>query len=107
MALTLHLILQDGSVVHEDFTRERWEWAMKEPSVKEKWAHKPDDCHDPLERFKLTRGVLEPVKPKSTPKLQGMAYPKMVPVAGRAEKIEKAKQDLEKLKKVLQMELFG
>ena len=50
MALVLHKVHQDGSVVHEDFSKESWERAMHDSEVATHWGHRPDDCHDPVAR---------------------------------------------------------
>lgn len=50
MSLTHHVVLKDGGVVHEDFSREAWESAMR--AGLDHWGHRPDDCHDPLIRHR-------------------------------------------------------
>lgn len=46
MALTLHKVMADGSVIHEPFTREAWEAAIVDPAVRRRWGHEPSDCRD-------------------------------------------------------------
>lgn len=50
MALIHHKVLNDGSLIHEDFTKEAWERAMHDPEVATHWGHRPGDCHDPVSR---------------------------------------------------------
>ena len=50
MALIHHKVLNDGSLIHEDFSKESWERAMHDPEVATHWGHRPDDCHDPVAR---------------------------------------------------------
>ena len=48
MALILHKVLQDGSIVHEDFSKESWERAMHDASLLRFWGHPPGDEKDPV-----------------------------------------------------------
>ena len=50
MALVLHKVLNDGVVAHEDFSKESWERAMRDPALANYWGHRPNDCHDPVAR---------------------------------------------------------
>ena len=53
---TLHVAMHDGSATHVIFTKEAWERNMHDPLVKSQWSHRPDDCHDPVERLRAARG---------------------------------------------------
>lgn len=46
MASVLHKVLQDSSVVHEDFTKESWERAMHDATLLRFWGHPPGDERD-------------------------------------------------------------
>ena len=48
MALVLHKVLQDGSIVHEDFSKESWERAMHDASLLRFWGHPPGEEKDPV-----------------------------------------------------------
>ena len=48
MALVLHKVLQDGSIVHEEFSKEAWERAMHDPTLSRFWGHPPGDEEDPV-----------------------------------------------------------
>ncbi len=48
MSLVHHVVRADGSVLHEAFSREAWEAAMRDPEVSGHWGHRPDECVDPL-----------------------------------------------------------
>ena len=50
MALVLHKRLQDGSFLHEEFSKGSWERALRDESLAGCWGHAPDDCHDPVGR---------------------------------------------------------
>ncbi len=51
MALDLHKVMSDGTTQHEDCTKEAWNRCIRDPAIKTMWGHRPDDCHDPVERF--------------------------------------------------------
>lgn len=46
----LHKVMSDGSVVHEPLTRDTWNSALSDPSVKRRWGHPEEDCHDVVAR---------------------------------------------------------
>jgi hypothetical protein len=48
VALVLHKVLQDGSAVHEDFSKESWERAMHDDTLLRFWGHPPGDEGDPV-----------------------------------------------------------
>ena len=67
MALVLHKVLSDGSVAHEEFSKELWESAMHDPIVKGAWGHRPGDCFDPAERTIKNRPKAEQVTVEIAP----------------------------------------
>ena len=44
MSLILHKVLNDGSFTHEEFDRESWEAALKDPDVAVPMGHPEDGC---------------------------------------------------------------
>ena len=48
MALILHKVLEDSTVVHEDFSKESWERAMHDSTLIRFWGHPPGDEKDPV-----------------------------------------------------------
>ena len=48
MALVLHKVHQENSVVHEDFSKESWERAMHDAALLRFWGHSPGDERDPV-----------------------------------------------------------
>lgn len=49
--LVLHEVLQDGTVRHGPMSRRDWEASLRTRGVSRRWAHSPDDCHDPVQRL--------------------------------------------------------
>jgi hypothetical protein len=49
--LVLHELLRDGTVRHGEMGRPEWNASLRNPEVSGRWAHRPDDCHDPVQRL--------------------------------------------------------
>jgi hypothetical protein len=47
MPYQLHKILVDGSVTHEEFTKEAWGSGSTQPGVLRMWGHAESRCEDP------------------------------------------------------------
>ena len=48
--LQLHEVLRSGEVRHREFSHQTWIDSIADTSVRTRWGHRPDDCHDPVER---------------------------------------------------------
>lgn len=46
--LVHHVRYVDGSEEHREFSKEDWEWAMRDARVAAHWGHTPERCFDPV-----------------------------------------------------------
>jgi hypothetical protein len=49
--LVLHEVLRDGTVRHGPMGRAEWDASLRSSGVSSRWAHRQDDCHNPVERL--------------------------------------------------------
>ncbi len=92
--LVLHRKTIDGVVVHEDFSRETWEAAIRDPDTVDYWGHRPDECRDPLDvnRERLrSLGYFDEESPRCE-------VPKAAPPRSDRERIRDLESKIERLR---------
>ena len=50
MPLVLHKVLKSGEIQHQEFSKESWEDAMRDPSLASFWGHPPSECYSIVAR---------------------------------------------------------
>lgn len=53
----LHQDMLDSSVQHREFTRQTWEAALRDPTIRSRWTHAPGDCCTKEVRVKVKDGA--------------------------------------------------